>query len=1094
MPDPSMKSTSGCCSSKDGGDLNRRSFLQAAAALAAGSLDPGSPTAHFMAGPFFSPSNQDGPWIPADKKLSPGWRAALTAKGEAEWLRGEALRFIGMPIGGVACGQLYLSGDGRLWRWEIFKSNDHSDYGGMSMGIHYAKPPEPGKDPWGTEVEQGFALRIHGTDKEEIRPMNISGWRDVAFRGEYPLAKIRYRDAGAPVEVDLEAGSPFVPLEAELSALPLTVFRFKVRNSSGRRLKVDLAGWLQNAVCPYEGVPAAGRRENRIIRTPEKTSLACSATPPLSAEDKRPDLVLADFEDESYGGWKAEGTAFGNGPFHVKDLEDYHQVSGYQGVRFVNSHQTRAGEDVREGDAHTGSLTSPEFKIERNYLTFRIGGGRHPERTEVQLWVGDRIVQRATGHDGNAMRQEIFSVKKWIGRKARIRIVDAVTGPWGNIGADHFVQSDAPKSVQALASLDGFGSMALTLLGKEPAFANANLSTGDLPQSDILWKPGASYNSTDFGTKPIGGLGRSMDLDPGETGEWSFILSWHFQDYQRVGGELASLQNVDRLRRHYASRFQSALQVAGAYHRLRAFLESSTQSWNRCWYDSTLPVWLLDRSFLSLDCLATQTCHWFDDGRFYGWEGVDCCPGTCQHVWQYAQGLARIFPRLERNVRDQVDFGLAWNEDGRMDYRGEAHRGAWATDGAAGTIVRAFREHQMSPDGRFLARRWPRIKRSLQFLMDQDQDRDGLLEGRQYNTLDQAWYGPMAWISSLFLAAVACGAEMAKEMKDFEFAEQCQKLLNDGRASLVKRLYNGEYFIHIPDPKHPQATNTNDGCHIDQVLGQSFAWQVGLQSRIVPKKETESALHSLWRYNFAPDAGAYRQQMQELISGGRWYAMEGEAGLVMCTWPKGGVKRAPGKGNSRQVFIGYFNECMNGFEYQVASHMIYEGEPGSELVEKGLAVTRAIHDRYHPQRRNPWNEIECSDHYARSMASYGVYLAACGFEYHGPKGHMGFAPKIRPEHFRAAFTAAEGWGSYWQRHEAGNMRAGIEVRYGSLRLTSLRLQLPSSLSVTEVVGTMGGSHEELPLSFQMEESRRCRIKFPTALVLHPGKPLELKLA
>ena len=33
----------------------------------------------------------------------------------------------------------------------------------------------------------------------------------------------------------------------------------------------------------------------------------------------------------------------------------------------------------------------------------------------------------------------------------------------------------------------------------------------------------------------------------------------------------------------------------------------------------------------------------------------------------------------------------------------------------------------------------------------------------------------------------------------------------------------------------------------------------------------------------------------------------------------------------------YFNECMNGFEYQVAGHMIWEG-----MVLEGLAIARPI--------------------------------------------------------------------------------------------------------------------------------------------------------
>jgi non-lysosomal glucosylceramidase len=38
-------------------------------------------------------------------------------------------------------------------------------------------------------------------------------------------------------------------------------------------------------------------------------------------------------------------------------------------------------------------------------------------------------------------------------------------------------------------------------------------------------------------------------------------------------------------------------------------------------------------------------------------------------------------------------------------------------------------------------------------------------------------------------------------------------------------------------------------------------------------------------------------------------------------------------------------------------------------------VARAIHDRYAPARRNPYNEIECSDHYARAASGYSVFLS-----------------------------------------------------------------------------------------------------------------------
>ena len=75
--------------------LNRRNFLRLAGA---GSLVfyAGMP---LTAGPFIT-SDFDG-LVPVDKKLSPAWVKSLFERGTPQVYKGEELKYIGMPVGGL---------------------------------------------------------------------------------------------------------------------------------------------------------------------------------------------------------------------------------------------------------------------------------------------------------------------------------------------------------------------------------------------------------------------------------------------------------------------------------------------------------------------------------------------------------------------------------------------------------------------------------------------------------------------------------------------------------------------------------------------------------------------------------------------------------------------------------------------------------------------------------------------------------------------------------------------------------------------------------------------------------------------------------
>lgn len=636
----------------------------------------------------------------------------------------------------------------------------------------------------------------------------------------------------------------------------------------------------------------------------------------------------------------------------------------------------------------------------------------------------------------------------------------------------------------------GYGDMAISLLENElKSSGTAKINSKSL-ESGVFENVEVTQAESRIDESLIGGVSTSVLLKPNKSKTVTFLVSWYFPFYneQVAGdGQMNNINDFKNLKRHYAAEYTNSNNVASYIATEFNRLSKTTLDWNKTWYDSTLPFWFLDRSFVSLDCLASQTSHLFDNGRFWGWEGVDCCEGTCTHVWQYAQGVARIFPSLERNLRENVDYGIAYQSNGVISFRAEnldSYTGeSFAIDGQLGTIIRVYREHQMSSDATFLTKVWPKVKKSMQYIIHQDKDDDGLLEGKQPHTLDAAWYGPIGWISGMYLAALKASEKMALEIGDLEFAATCEKIIPIGQKSLVSKLFNNEYFIHLP-PDYNNI-NTNKGCHIDQVLGQSFAYQVNLPN-VLPVKETRSALKALWKYNFAPDAGQYALDHKE-IKGERLYAMPGESGLLMTTWPIGGVENAvPGmadRPDGSEYWIGpggYFDECMNGFEYQVASHMVWE-----DMLTEGLSIMKAIHERYNGTKRNPYDEVECSSHYARSMASYGTYLAACGFTYHGPKGELGFAPKIHPEDFKCAFTTAEGWGSFIQKSTDNQQINSLIMNFGSLKLNTF--SVITKLIVKELKVSVNG---EIMVVDWQEKEDKCNIHLKE-LVLKEGDNLKV---
>ncbi len=219
---------------------------------------------------------------------------SLYERGNPIVYREQELKYIGMPVGGIFTGQLYLGGDGKLWRWDIFNHSEHTG------AAHYAKLPDPDY-----LIEQGFYLKIGG-DKHSL---DKNGFSDVSFKGQYPIGEINYKDSAIPIEAKLEAYSSFIPLNSDDSGLPATIMQFTLKNVSSNTVTATINGMLENAVCQYhrhfEGV-----RKNRLIIGKDYSFLNFTAEKEKSSEGPRTEIVFEDWDKTTYKGWMVEGNAW----------------------------------------------------------------------------------------------------------------------------------------------------------------------------------------------------------------------------------------------------------------------------------------------------------------------------------------------------------------------------------------------------------------------------------------------------------------------------------------------------------------------------------------------------------------------------------------------------------------------------------------------------------------------------------------------------------------------------------------------------------------------------------------------------------------
>ena len=154
---------------------------------------------------------------------------------------------VSFPLGGVAAGSIGLGGRGQLRDWQIFNRPDQGMRPGYAFAGIWAQAGD--RKPVARVLESRIAPPYDGDFG--LNAGEVSGLlrlEKAVFTGEYPVARIDFRDRTLPVSVALEAFSPFIPLDAEASGLPVALMRYRVTNTGAAKAKVSIVFSLDNPV------------------------------------------------------------------------------------------------------------------------------------------------------------------------------------------------------------------------------------------------------------------------------------------------------------------------------------------------------------------------------------------------------------------------------------------------------------------------------------------------------------------------------------------------------------------------------------------------------------------------------------------------------------------------------------------------------------------------------------------------------------------------------------------------------------------------------------------------------------------------------
>jgi len=150
----------------------------------------------------------------------------------------------GVHLGGLGTGTLQIFPDGTRGVFTGLNNWEHP------LGqLHWFRPGS-GSD---YRVANPFAIYVKKGKKKTAKLLqtvplaNLPTVKKIEYKGEFPVAYLKFLDSGLPVDVALTAFSPFIKKDYKNSGLPVAVYVFTVSNCGKEQVDVSLLASAVNA-------------------------------------------------------------------------------------------------------------------------------------------------------------------------------------------------------------------------------------------------------------------------------------------------------------------------------------------------------------------------------------------------------------------------------------------------------------------------------------------------------------------------------------------------------------------------------------------------------------------------------------------------------------------------------------------------------------------------------------------------------------------------------------------------------------------------------------------------------------------------------